>query len=290
MANGKAVKAQEKFLPEVGSSSVPAFMQGGKTTRMGNIDKSDMLVPRLKLLSGISPEVETFEKAKAGKFWHNMADEVVEDALGGVQFVPIIMRKSFVLWAPRGDDRGILARSRDAIHWDPPEGEFRVKPKKAGGKEVTWKLAPTVAASGLAEFGSSIPDDPKSAPAASLTYEILAWLVEHPELSPVVILNTRSAVKKARQLISKIEGRPANHYGQLIRMSSVKETSPEGDFWNYAYQSDGYVTDEGLYHRLEAMYQEFQNINWAPSDMTEEQPEGGDGAPQGNVGGKSGKF
>jgi len=225
-------------------SMLPAHLQGGKKASLGNVDSSDLIMPRVKLLQSTSPELDTFEKAKKGAFWHTMADETLGTT---IKFVPIVIRKSAVLWAPRGDDRGILARSMDCKTWDTLD-EFVVKPKKAGGKSVTWSTKPgngSVKESGLLEFGSEIPDDKNSAPAAALQYNMLFWFPDFQDYSPAVVLNTRSQVKKAKGLISRIEMKPVDHFLQMYEMSVIKESNDAGEeFFNYSYIAAGYVDAE----------------------------------------------
>jgi hypothetical protein len=265
-------------------TALPAHLQGGKKAHLGNIDRSDLIMPRLKLLAAVSPECEEFEAAKPGMFWHSIAAEPLPKPL---RMIPIVIRKSYILWAPRGDARGILARSNDAIHWD-VQDSFKVK-LKGVAKEQIWTTADTVAKSGLAEFGSSVHGDPNSQPAASLTYNILAYLPDHPDLSPVVLINTRSSVKKAKLLISKIEMRPYEHYDQVFAMGSVSETNPNGEqYYNFVYTADGYTTAEE--HEITAaLYDRFKEADFKAADESDEVAEPGSTA-QGDVGGKSGKF
>lgn len=248
-----------------GQSALPDFLKGVEKVKLGNVDHSDLIVPRIKLLQAISPEVEEFEEAKAGGFWHTLGMENLGDT---VTIVPILVRKRYALWAPRGDERGILARSDDAIHWDPPNAEFEIK-LKGVAKKIVWATKPTVAESGLAEFGSSNPEDENSQPAAALTYEILAFLPDYPDMSPVLILNTRSSVKKAKQLISSLEMRNVPHYAQQIKMSVVKENGTEGPYNNYKYAGNGFV-DEDTYKITKELYDRWSETDFRANDEADE--------------------
>lgn len=262
---------------------LPAHLTSGKTSRLGNVDSSDLILPRIKLLQAISPEVEEFEKAKAGEFWHSIAGVSLGKEL---RMIPVVIRKSYVLWSPRNDQRGVLARSNDGIHWDRVE-EFRVKPK-GSPKEVVWRTEHTVKESGLDQFGSSIPGDANSPPAASLTYNILVYLPDFPDLSPAVLLNTRSAVKKAKMLISKIEMRPVDHFGQEFTVTPIQEQGAEGPYWNYAYTGNGYAS-AGDYETAKMMYEKFSSADFKANDEADEHIDTA-ASSAGTVGGKSGKF
>jgi hypothetical protein len=270
--------AATNVVAKVAESAVPAHLQKGKQSSLGNIDSSDLIIPRIKLLQSVNPEVTAFENAKAGVFWHSIAQEPMGNM---VPFIPLILRKSYVLWAPRNDERGILARARDGIHWDPPEGVFKVKPKNYQG-EVEYKLAKTVAESGLDKFGTSIPTNPNSAPAASLTYEILAYFPDFMGGQIAIILNSRTAVKPAKNLISKIEMKPVDHFGQRYLMRTVQEQGEEGPYFNYAYDSDGFV-DEELYERMGQLYRKYGEMQFRAHDEGEDTAsgEGSNGAKRG---------
>lgn len=252
------------------NSSLPAHLQGKvKEHRVGNIDQSDLIIPRIKLLQATSPEVTEFNHARAGEFWHTILNENLGKELRGV---PIIMRKTQVLWAPRGDDRGILARARDAIHWDPPQGEFQVKFKN-NPNTYTWRLAPTVAESKLDQFGTSRNDDPKSPPAAALTYEFLWMFPDLPDMGPAIILNTRGSIKIAQRLISLIDAKPVDHFNQQYIIGSVVDKGPTNEtFFNYSYRGDGYA-DEKTCQTAEAWFTHYKDSRFQASDEGEDSPD-----------------
>lgn len=259
-AETKAVVAANK------DDNLPAYLQGvQKTSRIGNIDQSDLIIPRIKLLQAISPEVEAFENAKSGEFWHTIAGMSLGKELS---FVPILLRKSWVLWAPRGDDRGILARANDGKNWDQPDMEFTVKPK-GSPKPIIWRTAKTVAESGLDQFGSSIPDDPNSPPAAALTYQFLVYFPEYADFGPTIVLNTRSQIKPAKDLINKCEIRPVDHYCQKYRMSIVQEKGTEGPYFNYQYVPDGYA-DEATAKKTKEWFEYYSKASFRANDENED--------------------
>lgn len=252
-------------------NALPAHLQGGKKAKIGNIDSTDLIIPRMKLLQAISPEVETFDSAKAGQFWHTIASEPMGATVRGI---PIVIRKSYVLWAPRGDDRGILARADDGLNWDNAGMEFTVKPKNSP-HDVTYKLGQTVhdkpedGGPALSEFGSSIPGNPNSPPAAALTYQMMWFFPDFPDYSPALIINTRSSVKPAKQLISRIDLKPVDHFGQIYIIGVTKEPSDEGYFYNYTYTGDGYA-DEELYEHGKLLFERFGSADWRANDETAE--------------------
>ena len=105
-----------------------------------------------------------------------------------------------------------------------------------------------VEASGLTKWGSSDPEDVNSPPAATLFYEYLTLLPERPDLSPVIIMLARSAIKKARKgLNDKImthgqHGRPMQALAFVARV--VGDVNNDGQkFFNWKFTGAGFATE-----------------------------------------------
>lgn len=289
MATKEEVKVPATVNP---SANLPAHLQGGKKAKLGNLDNSDRIVPRVKLLQAISPEVAESNQpgAKAGVFWHTLAGESLGERL---KFVPIVIRKTIALWSPRNDDRGILARSSDCIHWDPGYAnlQFEVKPKGAP-RAITINTGDDVAGSfvvghedgpGLGEFGSSVPGDPQSAPMASLTYNMLMFFPDFPDYSPAVVINTRSSVRRAKELINKIDMRPVEHFGQMWEMYPTDEKGDEGPYKGYGYIAKGYVEDPAMFAHTKQLFEAYGEKDWVANDEADEVASAGNGAPKGDA-------
>lgn len=253
-------------------NQVPDYLRGEKKTeRIGNIDRSDLVIPRIKLLSAVNPEIEEFDNAKAGEFWHSTLKESMGKELIGI---PILIRKTYVLWAPRGDDRGILARSRDGIYWDPPEGKFEVKFSK-NPRTYIWVLKPTVAESRLDQFGTQRDDDENSPPAAALTYEMLWLFPNRMDLGPSIILNARGSVKSCQDLLSMIDVKPFDHYRQLYSIGVKSSKGPENNmYFNYDYRGLGYA-DESDSEIAKSLFKQYQDIAFHASDERTDVSENG---------------
>jgi len=224
------------------SAQVPDYLRDNQQgSGLQGLDMSDFLVPRIKLLQAISPEVTEFENAKAGDFWLTVADMPLGNVL---DFIPISNRKRYLLMAQMGQTpKGIMARADDGIHWVPPNGSWDVTIKGRRGT-VKWETKPTVRESGLGEFGSQDPENPDSNPAATLFYEYLVYLPDFPEQSPVLLSLARSQAKKARELNGKIEFAKKPMQSLRFRMGVVVDTGAEGDYNNYSFVRNGWATHE----------------------------------------------
>jgi hypothetical protein len=269
LREGKPVMVQDVTpIAPANKFDLPAHLQGKpKVASWGDIDPKQRMLPRIKLLQASNPECVDYPgEAKAGEFWHTTLTTSLGAEIIGV---PIMRRQTYNLWAPRGpnEDRGILARARDFIHWDPPEGEFHVR-YPMNPKTYTWKLARTVKESGLAEFGSSRYDDPESPPAATLTFEVLWYLPDWNTLA--LTLNTRSGVKEAKRLFSQVDARPVSHFFQRYKIVAVQNRGPTGEaYYGYKYRGDGW-TDAALSAITEPMFETWKDVAFTTADEDEE--------------------
>lgn len=229
-------------------AQLPAFLRNyGNVNNEDNFDSSDVVLPRVKLLQGLSGEIETFNEAKSGHFWHTGLDISLGDKF---RFVVADRRKKYLLSAPIEDGQGVLARADDAKTWD-RLGSWNVKIK--GVKQpVTWEITDLdLAKSGLTNWGTFNPDDEDSPPAATLFYDYLILLPDYPDLGPAVLSLARSQIKTAKKgLNDKIKlhqtnGRPMQ---ALMFEATSKTDSADGqEFKNFVFRSAGFVQNEGLF-------------------------------------------
>ena len=232
-------------------SKLPAYLQDQSFDREDDgFGLEDVAVPQIKLLQGISPEVEAFDHAKSGHFWHTGLDMSLGDTF---RFCIADRRKKYLLSAPLADGQGILARADDAKTWD-RTGSWQVKMK--GRKEpVTWTIDDLdVDKSGLSKWGTSVPDDSDSPPAATQFYDYLVWLPDHPELGMSVLSLARSKIKSAKKgLNDKIKmhlenGRPMQ--ALIFEGKSTDETGDEGPYKGVKFALGGFQQDESVFNML----------------------------------------
>lgn len=228
-------------------AGLPDYLRNYNVGGEDNFDSSDVVIPRIKLLQGLSKEVEEYDEAKTGSFWHTGLDMNLGSE---IKFVVADRRKKYLLVAPIADGQGILARSDDAVMWD-RKGSWTVKIKGVKNP-VTWTIDDlNVEKSGLTNWGTMIPEDSDSPPAATLFYDYLVFLPDHLDLGPAVISLARSQIKKAKKgLNDKIQlhrtnGRPMQSI--MFSAKSVDDSADGQDFKNWSFTSAGFVQDESLF-------------------------------------------
>lgn len=251
------------------NSTLPAFLKKNTGAGMEDIALKDLEIPRVKLLQAISPEVVE-GGFKPGQFYHTVMEDVIGDE---ITIVPLLVCKEYILWEP-GRTSKILARARDGKHWEPKEGEFKVKLGK-NGPDVVWKLAETVLESGLADWGSSNPKDPNSEPAATEMFNVLIAFPNNPELGLAVISLQRSTIKIARKFLSKMKLSQAAIFHQLYTVTSVDDKNGAGQlFKNFKFQANGFVQSEDQAKRFEELHVQFSKTGFDVKDLETTADEG----------------
>jgi hypothetical protein len=204
-------------------TNVPAHLRGMQTASESNMRQQDQIIPRIKLLQALSPEIEQYrDTARPGLFWHNVMNEPIgEDGGRTLDFICFRSRFFYLLFAPRNDPRVVLARANDGIHWVPASGSFEVKLKGAPNK-ITYKMAPTVEASGLAEFGSA----------------------NQMHLGPVILSLARSQIKKGKLINTAHKQLGVAMTGLRFRDESIQEQGEEGPYFNHQFKRAGWASPE----------------------------------------------
>lgn len=276
-----ATKAQVPAVRETAGQVAPAFMQDDINRGKENISAEDIEIPRLVLIQALSPQLEEYNKLRPGNFFHSGAEHIFAEPF---RAVPIYYERRFMLWRPRDDGGGILARSDDGVHWSPPDTEFNVKlDKKDGGQNVTWATSNTVEASGLAEWGSTNPKDPRSPPAATKMLSFLLGFPDHhPELGPAALTFQRSSIKVGRKFLTKIKTIRAPIFGMVFEFGPADDKNGSGQkYFNIGVKGAGLLQDRDLYDYYRGLNDNFQKTGIKIRDEEALQTEGaetGDGA------------
>lgn len=211
--------------------------QAASNKGLEGLDKDDVKTPRVLMLHAQSPQIKSFPGvAIPGEFWHTGMNVPLGS---NFLFVSALVSKRVILWRPREDNGGgILAFSREGKTWATGGNmEFRVKLK--GKKDpVVWKTGKDVLSSRLTEFGTMDVEDPESAPAAMTSYEYLAYLIKNPELSPVVIGVSKTALPNGKSLNTSLmtlakSGKPMQSIAIRCFADPRKNDMGEWDVFNF---------------------------------------------------------
>jgi hypothetical protein len=243
----------------------PDYLQGKIITGLENFRNEDLKLPLVKLMQGISPELDQYDQLRPGYWLHTSAEYVFK---GPFLVVPLYHNTRYMLFAPRENGGGVLARADDGIHWSPADTTFEVKlDAKYGGKVVKWRTARTVKESGLDQWGSSDPSNPNSQPAATemLSYTMAFW--EHPDMFPAILTFQRSSITTGKDFGTNIISKNASPHHLIYQFSSRKVANNSGqEYYTIAYTGRGYVPKH-LIDEYDEMHKRFAALGIRNKDI-----------------------
>jgi hypothetical protein len=253
------IMATEITTPD--SPGVPDWMKKASTgASIGNVDSSDLKPPQLKMLAGMSPEVMNGTPgASPGNFWLTIFNQPLGHSVTGTF---ILTRKSFQVWAPKGaglpDQKGPLASASNGISWDVPNQTFDIR--FPGNPNIyKWNIGRLVTDHGATKWGSQNPDDPKSKPIATLTYNML-WVIDLPNGAKqlCVFISSRTGVKPTQNFLSGLATHGVDAYFQRYKIVQQKFSGPTGDpYFSYDYHYLGNIQDEAEAMKMKALHAQY---------------------------------
>ncbi len=232
------------------NASVPATIDFAADAGQGLelADNKSFAIPFLTVLQGQSPQLETVDGARPGRFFNSVSEELYERCL----VVPCFFKREYIRWAPRklgGGYKGVM----DA-------------------KAVDLRQVP-----GLTEFQGQLymdvpegqsPLDEEGKP----KYDALTDTREHFVLvksaqgrwQPALLSLKSTQIKKSRKWLSVIKGielkdasgrlyNPAS-FSHMYELSTVKEDNSEGSWHGVEAKLVGPVQDPQLYAAAKAFH------------------------------------
>jgi len=271
-------KSKEVANQEPSAVSLPDWMKQYQGRGQEDIHRDDIAMPRLKLGQSMSPEVKD-GKASEGDFIHNITHEVICKAGDSVRFIPVAYSKEYILWFDRKGPRGggIAARARRVrvdgrvrYMWDKPNAT--IEDKIGGRVAVTFNTKRFIDEDGLGDWGSQIPGDPDSPPAATAHQNYVILLPDH-ENQLVALSLSRSSEKKAREFNTLLKMGTAPTFGRIYKVGSFIDQADDNKFANYQFTGYELVEDPKFFEALLEMHEALKDkgVNVDFSDETGEE-------------------
>jgi hypothetical protein len=247
-----------------GAVALPEYLTGyAGPTGTENIDSQDINIPRLKLAQGLTPEVKD-GLVKDGDMFHSITREVLIPQGSAGIIIPVVYVKEYILWRDMQDGGGIFARAKRVVEdgvarykWDNPNSEFKHKVK--GVMSVTWRTKGYIDEDGLDRFGTSVPSEPSSVPAAN---EHLNYVVMLPDMGEqlVAVSFSRTAARVAKDLNAMLKMGTAPMFARQFTLSSAPQVNDAGQqFFNYSIRPAGFVPNADLFNRLQLLHTEMRD-------------------------------
>ena len=279
MSSNELVKTNsENSLTEITPfDKLPDYLKGKTSDNdgLGALDQGDYKIPRVKILQSNNPEILKYPGvALPGHFWHTGANINLGKTL---KMVVAVAHKRVILYSSRNNNAQMLAFSVDGKTWASGSNqEFIITPKKGPPHKVHTKA--NVLQSGLLNWGTSEPNDPKSAPAATQIYEYLIHLVDHPGISPCMFGMYRTMANNAKSLNTQLlmvkqQGRPITSVA--VEVGAEMQTH-EGNTWFIPNFKLAGIVSEACYNRVKAMQESYQSVtaNIPPEDDIKQENSG----------------
>lgn len=278
----KTVSAGLPAISDVSSSSnVPAFMQGAQAADTG-FDVSDLIIPRVALMQGISPPVMAGEVENAHFYHTTMGQDMGTE----IDIVPILYRKQYTLWNPLHMGGGVIARASDGKTWD-SDFDVQVAPYKDFPKKLVRYSGEKGGAVGkdigLGAWGSADPENPDSGPAATVSHIFMFRSLQHFDLGPFIVFLQRSSEGVARDLMTKIRlvqdgALKVPMHGQVYRMTSKVAANNGGQEYNqYKFIANGYVPSQDMFDLLVREREEYGVTRFRTNDEDAQSEDQGGG-------------
>jgi hypothetical protein len=196
---------------------------------MANISAEDVALPFLKVLSQLSPELESVEGAKAGMIYNTVTGEVF-DGTKGILVVPCHYERKYIEWTPRGQGSGAPI----AVH--PASSDIMSKTFRKPGDSKDYL-----------ENGNYIEN--------SAQHYVLV-VDESGNSNPALIVMKATQLKKSRKWNSmmmtlKMNGKNGPFtppsYSHVYRLTTSKESNDKGTWYGWEVERVGPVEDAMVY-------------------------------------------
>lgn len=280
-------KAQEVAKVDETSNAVEVYDYGSYAGAGSNqIENTDVTIPRLKLVQAMTPEAKDASLGVGeGDLIHSITKEVLykRGTPHVLIAVPIAYSKEFVLWRDRKMGGGIMNRARRVLdpkthnhyryRWDITNADF--EDKLDGKLAVKYHCNEYIDEDGLSLWGTQIPGDKTSGPAATETHNFIMALPGH-DWMVIALSLSRTAAKKAKDLNYMIKTQTERRipmFALRFGLSTVMESKDSNTWANYLFKPAGLVKpDDPNFEYLAKMYENFQTTKYTVDVGDDEAP------------------
>jgi len=226
--NAVATKAVEEELDTAGALVLATSFEEDAHGGFENMDKDDLALPFLRLLTNVSPEVGEVEGAMAGMIYNSVSGALY-DGKKGIEVIPCAYIRQYIEWAPRGSGSGAPI----AIH--PATSDILSRTHREPGDNKDYL-----------DNGNYIEN----------TANHYVVVLEDGVPNPALIVMKSTQLKKSRKWNSmmmsvKVPGKNGLFtppmYSQVYRLTTVGESNDKGKWFGWEIERVGTVEDMGVY-------------------------------------------
>lgn len=216
------------------STVVTSLFEEDAHDGMDNISAEDVALPFMKVLSQLSPELETIDGAKPGMVLNTVTGQIY-DGSKGILVVPCHYERKYIEWAPRGQGSG----GPVAVHGATSDIMTKTFRKPGDSKDYL-------------DNGNYVEN--------SAQHYVMV-VEEDGSCNPALIVMKSSQLKKSRKWNSmmmtlKMNGKNGMFtppsYSHVYRLSTNKETNDKGSWFGWEVERVGPVEDASVYNMSKA--------------------------------------
>lgn len=200
--------------------------------------REDLIIPRVKLLQALSPEVvDAPREFFPGELINSLTKEKLNQDQKPLRFIPVFKFTNWIRFNPRDDEKP---------GFDP------------------------VYAPGALVWSSKDPFDPRvikegsfgpngELPLATKFLNFFAWLPDHPQM-PVVLSFSKTSYRAGRQLLSLCQfGKTPDMFGTEYFLGVRQEKNEMGAYFVLTTAQGKAIDDRSLYNTCLALWDEFHD-------------------------------
>ena len=204
----KPEEIKEVVVPESKETSLAKLNATEAEAMYGKMEREDLVIPRLTVLQGLSPEVQDGLGKPGSLFVTSINRELGKE----VEIIPLMRNRSRIRWSPRAEGKGIKCRSTDAITGQgDPGGACKPCPQS--------------------QWHGNTP------PACDLFENVFVVLRQDADWFPLSFSGSRTKMKPFQALntlllMEQMKGRPI--FGKSYTIKVVDDKNGKGDrYFNY---------------------------------------------------------
>lgn len=231
----------DKALAPIIGSELPAYMKdANEGLGMEAVTQEDLVLPRLKLLQPLSPEV-TEGKGTAGDMVNSLDGSINYGK--ELIFLPVLFMRSRIRWTPRSETpppdapKGMECTSADSFTARDPKG-------------VTKEGQPTANCKKCVHAAFTEDGQP---PKCSLYLSFVSMI----DGNPIVVSMEKTKIPAAKSVITfaqMLGGGNKPLWAGMYKLSTKMITTAKGTFHVYEVSQAGF-TPEGLYKKAASLYE-----------------------------------
>ena len=213
--------------------SLVSSFESEANTGLEGMGQDDLALPFLKIMTNMSPELETIDGAKTGMIFNSVSSETYAGDQG-IEVVPCAYQRVYIEWTPRGSGQGLVA-----VH--PATSDILSRTHKQPGDSKDYL-----------DNGNYIEN--------TANYYVL-FKGRDGFFQPAIISMKSTQLKKSRKwnsMMTSVKMQGTNGaftppiYSQVYRLATTKESNDKGSWHGWEITRIGTIEDQGVFNDAKA--------------------------------------